>query len=992
MDLFSGSFGCFKPVRKEAKADLESEQTTKEKLKIWVVRCSRTGSIHYVEAYKDFVDVLFGFLMLRTGALIRLNREVSPAMTEAKTGSGGIYGVYDSFKRLDDSVVLVDREILLDPYERLKVSQELQALDSGDFECCNADCFKYLSGSRQICRSCTTATHFSCVTCGGYFRENAHTSLCYTPWRPWRNHMTAAPILTRYTVIQSRHPKEDKPKKEGYVRSNIPFIITNELIITTLSTTSLSEVLKTCGARSCEDLECNELSIGTQEVLVMLGAALTSPTPLTDIFGSMCNQKTRVSSSGSGALFSQSPPSEKKSKCGDHGGSSIKRSTSSACSTAPNCEKVSKIDSTHDSPIRRPASVPCFTLNPCQKRSKSQDLYDSSTKRPTPITTSASPPPPYESTSRSHGCDDSLTRRPITSSTSKPATPCESPSRSHTLDDLSIRRPKTTPCFTLNPCQKWSKPQDRDSSSFRRPIISSSSSPPSPEKRPSRSHNRDDPSIRSPTITPCFTLNPCQKRSKPQDHDDSSIRRPITTSASSPPPPYKSPSRSRNCDDILIRRPMPTPYLTLNPCQKSSTPQDHNDSEMRRPISPTENTSRSLDHYDSSTRRPKTVPCLTLSPCQKRSKPQDDDDDDSSMRRPITSAASPPPPYENTSRSHDSLTRRLKAVPCLTLNPCQTRSKLQHHDDSSIRRLVTSSDHYDSSKRRPTTFPCLKLNPCQKRSKPQEHDDDSLMRRPITSSSSSTSPPCENPSRFLDHDDPSISRWTSIDNRAMLNKNYFPDQSPRQSPRQSPLRQLVQDERAVGTQTESKPCRSSFTREGQPKPKPRKISFQPAVYEEPDQQPNCFGYVPSHPRSPQAIASESSFIQLSNFENTSQQSLLSQQHPARKSSCTPSGTPDSQSMEHIAYPIRREHTATNQILQQTQLTRRPICSHDCAQGSSPSPPLGSNSKSILNPLFQKDSASKTRSFWKSAQPPSQAPSIHPPSLVTATPPTLHMIG
>ncbi|CAM6094155.1 unnamed protein product [Calypogeia fissa] len=950
MDLFSGSFGCFKPVRKEAKADLESEQTTKEKLKIWVVKCSRTGCIHYVEAYKDFVDVLFGFLMLRTGALIRLNREVSPAMKQAKTGSGGsggIYGVYDSFKRLDDSVVLVDREILLDPYERLKVSQELQALDSGDFECCNADCFKYLSGSRQICRSCTTATHFSCVTCGGYFRENAHTSLCYTPWRPWRNHMTAAPILTRYTVIQSRHPKADKPKKEGYVRSNIPFIITNELIITTLSTTSLSEVLKNCGARSCEDLECNELSIGTQEVLVMLGAALTSPTPLTDIFGSMCNQKTRVASSGSGALFSQSPPSEKKSKCGDHGGSSIKRSTYIACSTAPNCEKVSKVDSNRDSPIRRPTSVPCFTLNPCQKRSKTQDHDDSSTKRPTPITTSASPPPPYENTSRSHGRDDSSTRRPITSSTSKPPTPCESPSRSH---------------------------------------------------------NRDDPSIRSPTTTPCFTLNPCQKRSKPQDHDDSSIRRPITTSASSPPPPYESSSRSRNCDDISIRRPMPTPCLTLNPCQKSSTPQDHDDSEMRRPISPTENTSRSLDHYDSSTRRPKTVPCLTLSPCQKRSKPQDDDDDDSSMRRPITSAASPPPPYENTSRSHnhdDSTTRRPKAVPCLTLNPCQTRSKPHHHDDSSIRRPITYSDHYDSSTGRPTTFPCLKLNPCQKRSKPQEHDDDSLMRRPITSSSSSTSPPCENPSRFLDHDDPSISRRTSIVNRAMLNKNYLPDQSPRQSPRQSPLRQLVQDERAVDdTQTESKPCRSSFTREGQPKQKPRKISFQPAVYEEPDPQPNCFGYVPSHPRSPRAIASESSFIELSNFENTSQQSLLSQQHPARKSSCTPSGTPsssqsstpDSQSMEQMACPIRREHTATNQILQQTPLTRRPICSPDCAQGSSPSPPLGSNLKSILNPLFQKDSASKTKSFWKSAQPPSQAPSIHPPSLVTVTPPTLHMIG
>lgn len=256
MDLFSGSFGC---------TEVEKGAQTKGKIKLWVLRCRRTSGVHYLEAYKDFVDILLGFLMLRTGALIKLNRAVLPKCKQNKSRNG-MYGVYDSFKKLDDSLVIVDKEILLNPFQNLRVSEELQSLHQGDFECCNEDCFKYLPGSRKVCRSCTISTHFSCSVCGGYFQNNAHTSLCYTPWRPWRNHMTAAPILTKYTVIQSRSPTTNKPKKEGYVKTDIPFIITNDLTITPFSTSAIAEVLKNCGAGSCEDLECNEVSIGTREV------------------------------------------------------------------------------------------------------------------------------------------------------------------------------------------------------------------------------------------------------------------------------------------------------------------------------------------------------------------------------------------------------------------------------------------------------------------------------------------------------------------------------------------------------------------------------------------------------------------------------------------------------------------------------------------------------------------------------------------------------
>ncbi|KAL3685169.1 hypothetical protein R1sor_003191 [Riccia sorocarpa] len=259
------------------------------------------GHILYLEVYKDFIDLLLNLLTMRTGAVIKLLHEVDACLDFGGYG-GGILNIYDSLSRMDESILTNKKETLLNPNHKQNLTKELKCLGSFEPECCNSDCPKFVSSSRIVCKNCTIATHFTCSICNAYFRENVHSTACISPWRPWGLHASAAPVLTRYTVLQSVDaivaPKSKKlVSRDGFVKPGVPFMITNDLNIKQLTTQSIAKILKTVNFEEggTEELDCHELLIGKTEVVFLLGAAMTSLTPLTDVFAHLCTSENKIS-------------------------------------------------------------------------------------------------------------------------------------------------------------------------------------------------------------------------------------------------------------------------------------------------------------------------------------------------------------------------------------------------------------------------------------------------------------------------------------------------------------------------------------------------------------------------------------------------------------------------------------------------------------------------------------------------------------------------
>ncbi|KAL2653362.1 hypothetical protein R1flu_021490 [Riccia fluitans] len=234
------------------------------------------GRVLYLEVYKDFVDLLVSLLTMRTGAVIKLLREVDIGLNFGGPG-GGILNIYDSLSKMDETILTETKDNLLDPNHKLKLTKELRCLGSFERECCNPECPKYVSSSRVVCKNCIVTSHFSCSLCNAYFRENVHSTACYAPWRPWGIHASAAPVLNRYTVVQSIDaivaPKSQErlasqSVESGFVKPGIPFMITDDLNIRQLTSQSIARILKTIDYENgeTEELDCHELLIGKTEV------------------------------------------------------------------------------------------------------------------------------------------------------------------------------------------------------------------------------------------------------------------------------------------------------------------------------------------------------------------------------------------------------------------------------------------------------------------------------------------------------------------------------------------------------------------------------------------------------------------------------------------------------------------------------------------------------------------------------------------------------
>ncbi|KAK8916933.1 hypothetical protein KSP39_PZI022651 [Platanthera zijinensis] len=217
----------------------------------------------FVEAGSDFVDVLFSFLTLPLGAIVRLLKKQS--------GLGSLDSLYESIEQLDAQHLQTEacKEMLLNPRSaaaqlcndlKIKGIHELKPMTI--YTCSQGGC---------LIHSTCYYTYASKVLCGfcGKLMDRA--------WE-WR--------------------KEISEEGGVFVKTTTEFLITDDLRVIPASLLKSFSLLKEMRIKDTSMLEEMVMEFGTKEALNLLGRSLVSKNALTEVcFPDACVQGSASSSS-----------------------------------------------------------------------------------------------------------------------------------------------------------------------------------------------------------------------------------------------------------------------------------------------------------------------------------------------------------------------------------------------------------------------------------------------------------------------------------------------------------------------------------------------------------------------------------------------------------------------------------------------------------------------------------------------------------------------
>ncbi|XP_002963194.2 uncharacterized protein LOC9643787 [Selaginella moellendorffii] len=265
-------------------SSITTNSVSSGKIKVTLLYRKADNFILYMEAGKDFVDLLLSFLTLPIGTAMKLLRD-----SAGSKPSGGIANIYDSLLDLDESLFYVDKEPLVSPkpLESPELSIDLlkpsfaAGIEGGGgggggttpkrsivyYKCCNHGCLRFVIDlPGQICPVCKFAM--------SHKLELIQPKASYPP----------SPVATPTTPVAAGTPR--RKDKVGYVRKNRTFIITDSLEILPLSSITGVILLSKLKLDSLKDLQSCQVCVGVPEVLELLRASLSSQTALNDVFGS----------------------------------------------------------------------------------------------------------------------------------------------------------------------------------------------------------------------------------------------------------------------------------------------------------------------------------------------------------------------------------------------------------------------------------------------------------------------------------------------------------------------------------------------------------------------------------------------------------------------------------------------------------------------------------------------------------------------------------
>lgn len=245
----------------------QSESRSKSMTNITLMVSKKSRKIMYAEAGKDFVDLLFSFLIIPTGAIVKQALVSKGTMNEDQTKACCIKNLYDSVQNLSPSLLKEDKGILLDPKVfSTSYTNDILGIQSPPrpppaappryFMCINVASRSY-SQPHSICTECGTVT---CSTCG----SSVNREVKFVDKPP----------------VAAEHPA---PK--GYVKKTANFVIADDLTVVPVnSTVTIVQLWNKLGVNDPTDLEERNVTVGPIEVIGLLRAAMVSATALNDVF------------------------------------------------------------------------------------------------------------------------------------------------------------------------------------------------------------------------------------------------------------------------------------------------------------------------------------------------------------------------------------------------------------------------------------------------------------------------------------------------------------------------------------------------------------------------------------------------------------------------------------------------------------------------------------------------------------------------------------
>jgi hypothetical protein len=226
----------------------------------------KTGRVLYAEAGKDFVDLLLAFLLLPTGAIIRLLQEHGTASSKSV---GSISNVYDSVRKMNAAYMITDKSILLEPLQ-----------ESSPF-----------NGLPLLQNSTTPREYYSCpIANNGYGKHQISTV-------PDQKCTCGQEIKTKVILLNhfsSPSSSANSGSPAGYVKDAATFIITDDLNILPISTITGITLLNRLHVKDLSELKETTVTVGPEKVLELLGASMASKTALNDVFSPKSESISKV--------------------------------------------------------------------------------------------------------------------------------------------------------------------------------------------------------------------------------------------------------------------------------------------------------------------------------------------------------------------------------------------------------------------------------------------------------------------------------------------------------------------------------------------------------------------------------------------------------------------------------------------------------------------------------------------------------------------------
>ncbi|XP_042488168.1 uncharacterized protein LOC122068387 [Macadamia integrifolia] len=217
----------------------------------------KTNKVVMAETSSDFVDILFSFLTLPMGTIVRLLREQPQPAT-----IGSMASLYKEVENLDEQQLLQTqtcKSMLLHPRnhsENMCRKLKLNVDDTEPIEyyiCADRDCSRRGTGGLY--------TTFKNVRCN----------------------------CRKMMDKEIRREKEDegaRPAGDGgvFVCGTNKFMVTDDLQVEPISTDTILTQLHKLGLKDMSSLQETTLSICSEEILKLLKGILFSKAPLTDVF------------------------------------------------------------------------------------------------------------------------------------------------------------------------------------------------------------------------------------------------------------------------------------------------------------------------------------------------------------------------------------------------------------------------------------------------------------------------------------------------------------------------------------------------------------------------------------------------------------------------------------------------------------------------------------------------------------------------------------